>query len=44
MACSDERDVLRRKCWLEGRRTRKGNKDNNSGVNTEPHVVSTRLS
>ena len=28
VACSNERDVLRKGCWLEGKRTPNGNKDN----------------
>ena len=28
VACSNERDVLRKECWLEGKRTPKGNKVN----------------
>ena len=28
VACSNERDVLRKECWLEVKRSRKGNKDN----------------
>ena len=28
VACTDEKDALRKECWLEGKRNRKGNKNN----------------
>ena len=36
--CSNERGVLRKECRLQGKRTRKDNKDNNSGGYVKPNV------